>query len=98
MRTYLKLFCLALPIAVALDASWLGVIAAGFYQDQFGAFWQPHLALWAAALFYILYTVMLIYFVVRPALALRSVAQAFLGGAALGFTANMTYELSNLAT
>lgn len=98
MRTYLKLFCLALPISVALDASWLGVIASGFYHAQFGAFFRPDPVLWAAGVFYVLYSLSLIFFVLKPALALRSLSTAVIWGAVLGATAYMTYDLTNIAT
>ena len=98
MRTYLKLFCIALPISIALDASWIGVIASGFYHSEFGTFFQPHFNLLAAGLFYVLYMLSLIYFVLRHAMESRSLAMAVIGGAVLGFTATMTYDLSNSAT
>ncbi len=97
MRTYLKLFCIALPLTLALDASWIGVIAAGFYHSQFGAFFTTTPNFWAAGLFYVLYTLALVYFVVNPALNARSLATATGSGAALGLTAYMTYDLTNLA-
>jgi uncharacterized membrane protein len=98
MQTYLKLFCIALPISIALDASWIGVIAAGFYQTQFGSFFRPDPVILAAALFYVLYAVVLIYFVLDGAVKERSLAKAVIGGAVLGFAAYMTYDLTNIAT
>lgn len=98
MQTHLKLFSLALPILVALNASWFGVIASGFYRDQFSAFFQPQMNLWAASLFCILYTLSLIYVVLIPALKERSFVNAVIVGAMVGFIANMTYDLSNMAT
>jgi uncharacterized membrane protein len=98
MRTYVKLFCLALPIMIALDASWIGIIASGYYHLAFGVFFRPDPNLFAAALFYILYAVALIFFVLDGALKERSLVKAMLYGAALGFTAYMTYDLTNLAT
>lgn len=96
MRNYLKLFCIAFPITIALDASWIGVIASGFYHLQFGALFRPDPQFWAAGLFYIFYSVALIFFVLKPALALRSLSSAVLWGAALGFTAYMTCDLTNV--
>jgi uncharacterized membrane protein len=96
MRTYLKLFCLALPISIALAASWMGVIASGFYQSEFGAIFRADPNLFAAALFYILYTLALIFFALDPALKERSLAKAVLWGGALGLTAYMTYDLMNM--
>lgn len=98
MSTHLKLFGVVVVILLALDASWIGVIAAGFYHSQFGAFFSATPNLKAAALFYVLYAIALIYFVVLPALKVRSLTRAVLVGAALGFTAYMTYDLTNLAT
>jgi uncharacterized membrane protein len=98
MRTYLKLFCLALPISIALDASWIGVIASGFYQSEFGTFFRPDPNFFAGAAFYVLYALALIYFVLKPALEERSLVRAVISGAILGFTAYMTYDLTNMAT
>jgi uncharacterized membrane protein len=98
MRTYAKLFCLALPILIALDASWLGVIASGYYHSAFGAVFRPDPNLFVTAIFYILYTKALIIFVLDGALKERSLGKAMIYGAALGFTAFMTYDLMNLAT
>jgi uncharacterized membrane protein len=98
MRTYLKLFIVALPISIALDAAWLGVIASGYYHSQFGEFFRPDPILWAAGLFYTLYAMSLCFFVLKPALALRSLARAVIWGGAFGATAYLTYDLTNLAT
>ena len=97
MRTYLTLFFIALPIALALDASWIGVIAAGFYHTMFGSFFTTTPNLLAAGLFYVSYTFAIIYFSLIPALKSRSLATAITSGAVLGFTAYMTYDLTNLA-
>ena len=98
MQTYLKLFCLVLPISIALDASWIGVIASGFYRDTFGELFRPDPNLLAAGAFYVLYALALIYFVLKPALDERNLGRAMVAGALLGFTAYMTYDLTNLAT
>ncbi len=98
MRNYLKLFCLLLPIMIALDASWLGVIAAGFYRQTFGAFFTTPPVLWIGGIFYVLYALSIIFFVLDGALKERSLAKAVVWGALLGATAYMTYDLTNLAT
>lgn len=98
MQTYLKLFCIAFPIGLALDASWIGVIAAGFYHSQFGMYFTTVHNFPAAVLFYVFYTLAIIYFALNPALKSRSLATAIGSGAVLGFTAYMTYDLTNLAT
>ena len=98
MRTYLKLFCIALPITIALDASWIGVIATGFYHSMFGLFFTATPNFVAAALFYVFYVLAVIYFALSPALKSRSLGLAIGNGALLGFAAYMTYDLTNLAT
>lgn len=98
MSTYLKLFCLALPITIALDASWIGVIASGFYRSQFGMYFTTIQNFPAAVLFYLLYVSAVIYFAIAPALKARSLTLAVGNAAALGLTAYMTYDLTNLAT
>lgn len=98
MKTYASLVVPALVIMLVLDYCWLGVIARGFYQAQFGDFFRTDPLLWAAALFYVCYAIALAFFVIRPALALRSLARAVLYGAAFGATAYLTYDLTNLAT
>jgi uncharacterized membrane protein len=98
MNTYLKLFCIALPISLALDASWIGVIASGFYASNFGTFFRPDPQLWAAGLFYVLYAFAIIFFVLDKAVKEHSLGKAVVGGALLGFTAYMTYDLTNIAT
>ena len=98
MRNYLKLFCLALPISIALDASWIGVIASSFYRSTFEDIFVANPNLFAAAVFYVLYAAMLCIIVIAPALAERSLGKAMTFGAAVGFTAYMTYDLTNLAT
>lgn len=98
MRTYLKLFCLVLPISIALDASWIGVIANGFYHTEFGTFFRSDPNFFAGGLFYILYAFALIFLVLDDALKQRSLVRAVTWGGILGFTAYMTYDLTNMAT
>ncbi|MDB5189542.1 MAG: putative rane protein [Parcubacteria group bacterium] len=97
MRTYLKLFCLALPILVALDASWLGVIASGFYRSNLGPLLATQPNYLAAIAFYVLYVVGIIYFALKPALAERALGRAIINGAMLGFISYMLYDLTNLS-
>ncbi len=97
MRTYLKLFCLALPIMIALDASWIGVIASSFYKTGLAPFLTDHPNFLAAGAFYVFYVIGLIFFALKPALAERSFSKAVLWAAMLGFISYMLYDLTNLA-
>lgn len=98
MTTYLKLFFLALPIMIALDASWIGVIASSFYKANIGSYLSPTPNLFAAFLFYCLYIVGLIYFALGPAIKEHSLKKAIIPAAMLGFISYMLYDLTNVAT
>jgi uncharacterized membrane protein len=53
---------------------------------------------WAAILFYLLFIAGIIFFAVLPGLDAGSWTKALALGAAFGFFAYMTYDLTNLAT
>jgi uncharacterized membrane protein len=88
----------ALLTLVVLDGVWLGVIMKGFVREQLGPLlldtprWGP------AALFYLLYAAGIWFFAVRPSFGADDGLRAAGLGAALGFIAYMTYDLTNTAT
>jgi len=95
---YLYLYLLTVPVFFAIDMAWIGLIANSLYAKYIGEFITktPN---WPAAIsFYLLYIVGILYFVVVPAHAKDSVAQAALNGALFGLFAYATYDLTNLAT
>jgi uncharacterized membrane protein len=83
---------------LALDALWLGVVAQKMYQREFGPLLleKPNMA--AAAVFYALYLVGIVFFAVKPALEAGSWSRALIHGALFGLIAYATYDLTNLAT
>lgn len=83
---------------LALDALWLGVVAASLYQREFGPMLLDKPDMAAAAAFYAIYLVGVVYFAVKPALEAKSWKRAVLNGALFGFVAYATYDLTNLAT
>ncbi len=85
----------ALVVLLGLDALWLGVIAKSFYANELGHLFRSSPLWLPIALFYILYAVAIIYFAVPTS---GSLLKGALLGAALGFTAYMTYDLVNYAT
>lgn len=95
---YLKLLLTALPLLIILDVLWIGILADAFYQAEIGFLLTDQVFWPAAFLFYVLYVGALIVFVLDPALKARSFKKALTLGALLGFTAYMTYDLTNLAT
>jgi uncharacterized membrane protein len=98
MKSFLMTFFIALPIFLVIDAIWLSTIGRSFYVPELGAILRPRPVWAAAALFYAVFVVGLILFVINPAVAAGSVGQAILMGAAFGFVAYATYDLTSYAT
>lgn len=97
MKFYLKIFAILFPVLIALDVSWIGVIANSFYKANIGDLLSTTPNYYAAVIFYILYALGIMYFSILPALKEESFVLAFIRGAALGFIAYMTYDLTNLS-
>lgn len=79
-----------------LDGIWLGVITKNFYKTHIGNLFRTDFIWPAVVLFYLLYTIAIVYFAVLPAQGVW--VKALLAGCLLGFTAYMTYDLVNYAT
>ena len=94
---YLKLYLLTVPVFLALDMVWLGVIARDFYKQQLEHM-NPTVNWPAAILFYLLFVVGILYFAVAPALAQGSWWRAVQNGLLFGLFTYATYDLTNLAT
>ena len=92
-----KLYAVALPVFLALDLLWLGVVARRFYREKIGWLlrdspdWPP------ALLFYALFVAGIVFFVVMPALDKASLRHALLAGAFFGLVAYAAYDLTNQA-
>ena len=80
---------------LALDAVWLSITGPLLYRPAIGHLMRPDFDWIAAALFYVVYITGLIAFVVSPAATARDAARR---GAAFGFIAYGTYDLTNQAT
>ncbi|MEK7511291.1 MAG: DUF2177 family protein [Patescibacteria group bacterium] len=98
MKNVLKLAALIIPTLLILDLIWIGVVAQGIYQDQIGYLLSPTVVWWAAILFYIIYSLVLAYLVVLPAIRNNNFKQALYNGLLFGLAAFATYDLTNLAT
>lgn len=98
MKRWLFAYVAAVLMLAGLDAVWLGFVATDFYRAQIGHLMAPAPRLGVAAAFYLLYLGGVLLFAVKPALELRSAGRALALGAAFGFFAYMTYDLTNLAT
>ena len=94
----LKLFLIALPVFLAIDMLWLGVVARTFYRDQLGGLMRTEVNWVPALVFYLLFVVGLVVFVIGPAVDVGSIGQALWRGALFGLVTYATYDLTNLAT
>jgi len=95
---FLKLYAVALPVFIAMDMVWLGLVAKTFYRNQIGFLMKSEINWTAAIIFYLLFVVGLVLFVIAPAIEKKSWMHALLFGALLGLVTYATYDLSNLAT
>lgn len=94
---FIKLFVTAIPVFIALDLLWIGVIAKGFYAKQIGSLLKSDVN-WAAAFaFYLIFITGLVVFVIEPAVQKGSWMHALLFGALFGLVCYATYDLTNLA-
>lgn len=95
---FIKLYLIALPVFLAIDMIWLGLVAKDFYAKQIGYLMKTDINWSAAIIFYLLFIVGLVVFVISPALDKNSWQQALLLGALFGLITYATYDLTNLAT
>ncbi len=94
---HVYLYLLTVPVFLAMDVLWIGVIAKDLYQKQLAGFLGP--VNWPAAVtFYLIFIIGILVFAVLPALEARSVMKAMMLGALFGFMTYATYDLTNLAT
>lgn len=98
MKILLTAYGAAALAFLAIDAVWLSTMANLLYRPLLGDLLAPGFRLAPAVLFYAIYIAGIVFFAVRPALATGRLAIAALNGAALGFVAYGTYDLTNQAT
>jgi uncharacterized membrane protein len=94
---FIKLYIIALPVFLALDMAWLGLVAKNFYAKRIGFLMKTDINWTAAILFYVLFTIGLVLFVIMPAVGKNSWVHALSFGALFGLIAYATYDLTNLA-
>lgn len=94
---WLKLYGIALPVFLAIDLLWLGVVAKRFYREQIGWLLADKPNWMAAVLFYLLFVAGIVFFVVAPALEKGSWRHALFAGAAFGLVTYAAYDLTNQA-
>ncbi len=95
---FVKLYLIALPLFLAIDIFWLGIIAKNFYAKQIGFLMKTEINWLSAIVFYLLFLVGLVVFVISPAVSERSIFKALSLGLLFGLVTYATYDLTNLAT
>lgn len=97
MKYFVGYTC-ALMVLLVVDLIWLGVIAKPMYSKGIGHLMAEQPNLWAASVFYLIYTFGLMYFSIAPPSGDTAWPASLLAAATFGFVAYSTYDLSNLAT
>jgi uncharacterized membrane protein len=82
----------------AMDAVWLTLTNAALYKPALAPLLASQVRLASAVLFYVVYLAGVVIFAILPALQARRWTRAALLGAAFGFVAYATYDLTNQAT
>lgn len=85
-------------VFLLMDAVYLRFIGGALYRAALGDYLVEPVRVGPAVAFYIIYVLGLVYFAVLPAIATGEWSGALWRGAALGFLAYATYELTNYAT
>ncbi|KPH81286.1 DUF2177 family protein [Bosea vaviloviae] len=98
MKTVLTAYAATAIAFLAIDAVWLSTMANLLYRPLLGDMLSPSFALAPAVLFYVIYVGGIVFFAILPALEAQLFRKAVLNGAALGFVAYATYDLTNQAT
>ncbi len=97
LALHAKLFVACLLVFFALDLTWLGVVAKGFYNGQLGHLMRANVLWPAALLFYVIYVAAIVVLCVEPAVAKQSLARALWLGAVFGLAAYAAFDLTSLA-
>lgn len=95
---FFTLWLVSLPILIAGDLVWLGVVMKDFYRGHLGHLMADGVTWWAAGAFYLAYSAGVVYLAVLPGIASGSLARTVVTAALLGAFAYATYDLTNQAT
>ena len=93
---HFKAFGGCLVVFLLLDMIWLGVVTRNYYPQQIGHLMADNVNFRAAAVFYLIYLVGVVYLAVNPASNPEWTTVA-VRGAVLGLVAYGTYGFTNLA-
>ena len=92
----IKEYLVALLIVLAIDFTWILVIAKSFYNEQLSGFARPEVVpIWSALLAWALIPLGIVFFVNQVS---KSKIQSLLYGALFGFVLYGVYDFTNYAT
>ena len=95
---YLAAYGVCIAVMLMLDGIWIGVLAKPWYLQGIGHLMGTTFNAVAAAAFYAIYGIGLVYFVVAPGGVSTGWSKTLLSGAVFGLCAYAAYDLTNLAT
>lgn len=95
---YLITYLSILVSMVIMDYLWLGIIIQSHIQKRMGHLLKSPIEYGPAIAFYVLYSIAVLVFAVLPAIKSGNIYHALWYGALFGFTAYMTYDMTNRAT
>ncbi|AVH44402.1 hypothetical protein At1D1609_43580 [Agrobacterium tumefaciens] len=95
MKTYVAAYLFTLVAFLVIDFIWLSAMASRLYRPAIGDLLAENFRLAPAVLFYLIYAAGLTFLAVRPAFQTGEWTTALLYGAAVGFMAYATYDLTN---
>lgn len=95
MTKFMLIWLICTVIFLIVDLVWLGMVAKSFYQRGIGHLMAENFRMGAAAMFYAVYVVGIVYFCVSGAVDWKAAA---LNGALFGFFCYATYDMTNYAT
>ena len=98
VATYLAAYFAALAVFLIFDILWISYVMRPIFERHVGDMLLDSPRMAAAAAFFVVYVAGLMYFASAPAAAQGVWWLAVVHGAAIGFLAYGTYELTNVAT
>lgn len=95
--TYLRAWLGAFAAFLIIDLAWITLVVRDLYEQQVGALLKASPDVAASAVFYVAYTVGIVYLAVEPALKARSLQVGLRRGAVFGALAYGTFTVTNYA-
>ena len=98
MLKYIIAYFATAAVFMTIDFIWLSQVARRFYAESLGNLLLDRPNIPAAAGFYAVYVVGIVFFAISPALKTGSAQTALMYGALFGFFTYATYDMTNYAT